>query len=392
MNITDATTPALAIDSGVLAHVVQSAIGSATAVVDEWQARPAGASFGAATAGVYHVYGVARDGDALVNWTVILKVIRPAASTINPAAREIDHPIYWKRELLAYESGLLDNLPGGITAPRCLATEERADESCWLWLEQFREPYGPRWPLTQYGQAARHLGRFNGAYLAGQPIPNYPWIGPPGALRGTLEAFAFVQDLVADPATWEHPLLRSAFPVGISTRLLRLWAERDILLNTLERMPITLCHKDAFRRNMFASRDEHGQSQLAMIDWAYLGRGELGLDIADLFGASYGNFGVETTDLRDFDAAIFDGYLQGLHEAGWQGNPWIARFGFAASASLKYAGLIFWIGDLVDEQRRTVCEQLSGQPIDIFVHQRAALVSYLLDLADEARGLQQVVV
>ena len=94
---------------------------------------------------------------------------------------------------------------------------------------------------------------------------------------------------------------------------------------------------------------------------------------------------------QPFDAAIFDGYLHGLHEAGWQGDPRIARFGFAASASLKYAGLLLWLSDLAHVQRRSVWEKLSGQPIDIFVHQQAALVSYLLDLAEEARGLQPMV-
>jgi hypothetical protein len=33
---------------------------------------------------------------------------------------------------LTIQSGLLDDLPGGIAAPRCFALEERADESCWL--------------------------------------------------------------------------------------------------------------------------------------------------------------------------------------------------------------------------------------------------------------------
>src|SRR5207237_402832 len=107
-----------------------------------------------------------------------------------------DHPIYGKREALAYASGLLDDLPGGIAAPRCFAVEERTDESCWLWLEEVGDRHGSRWPLSQYARAARALGRFNGAYLAGRALPAYPWLGPPRALRGLLQAFAFVRDVV----------------------------------------------------------------------------------------------------------------------------------------------------------------------------------------------------
>ncbi len=266
MDMPEPAISSLAFDPAVLTRAVCAALGSDTIAIERWQVRPAGASAGAATAGVYRVSGTADDRGALVQWAIMLKVIRPAAAAWNPAARAIDHPIDWKREALAYESGLLADLPGGIVAPRCFAIEERADESCWLWLEEVGDRYGPRWPLAQYAHAAVALGRFNGAYLAGRPLPAYPWLGPPGAMRGLLQAFAFVQDVVCDPATWQHPLLRAAFPIPIADRLLGLWADRAPLLAALDRLPTTFSHKDAFRRNMFASSDAHGQSQLVLID------------------------------------------------------------------------------------------------------------------------------
>ncbi len=64
---------------------------------------------------------------------------------------------------------------------------------------------------------------------------------------------------------------------------------------------------------------------------------------------------------------------------------------FTAAASLKYAGLLLWLGDLADEQRQAIWEKLSGQPSVTFVQQQGALVSCLLDLANEARDLQEVV-
>jgi len=213
-----------------------------------------------------------------------------------------------------------------------------------------------------------------------------------------LDAFAWLQDIVRNSATWQHPLLRTTFPDGIVARRIQLWEDRAALVDALERLPITLCHKDAFlchkdafRRNMFASSDEHEPERLTLIDWAYVGRGEIGLDLADLFGASYSTFGVETVDLRDFGAAIFEGYLAGLAAAGWQGDPRIVRFGFAASVSLKYAGVLLWLPDLRDEPRTAVWEKLYGRPIDVVLQHHAELVSYLLDLADEAHQLRHLV-
>jgi hypothetical protein len=346
MSTPEPTISNLSLDPTVLSRVAGLALRKEAVVIEQGQAQPAGASRGSATAGVYRVSGVARDGDVPLDWAVILKIIRPAAAAFNPASREVDHPIYWKRGALVYGSGLLDQLPGGIAAPRCFVVEERPDESCYLWLEDLQDNYDVRWPLAQYGHAARRLGRFNGAYLAGCPLPDYPWLGPPGTMCGLLQAFGFVQDIVRDPATWQHPLLRAAFPTAIADRLLRFWADQPPLLDGLNRLPQTFCHKDAFRRNMFAPPPTDEQGPLTLIDWAYPDLGEIGLDIADLFGASYSTFSVEPTDLPIFDATIFNNYLAGLRDAGWQGDPHLARFGFAASASLKYGSLLLWLGDL----------------------------------------------
>ncbi len=142
---------------------------------------------------------------------------------------------------------------------------------------------------------------------------------------------------------------------------------------------------------MFAPSDAHGQRQLVPIDWAYVGRGEIGLDAADLFGASYSTFSVELTNLQAFDITIFNSYVAGLREAGWRGDPQVVRFGFTASAALKYGGLLLWLNDLADERRWAAWEARSGQPIDTFVQHQAGLVTYLLELAGEAHELLRAI-
>jgi hypothetical protein len=240
-----------AIDRATVAGVVRAALGSAAELAD-WHVESINPGMGWATGAMYRVTGSALLDQQLVSWSSILKVLSLTASSFNQASREIDHPLYWEREALAYQSGLLDDLSGGVTAPRCLIVTRGPGDTLWLWLEEAREQYGPRWPLDQYARAARCLGRFNGAYLAGRPMPAHPWLCGPASLRGMLDGFAGLLDAIRDPQAWQHPLIQRAISASAAPRLLRLWNERAPLLDALERLPQTLCHKDAWRRNMFA--------------------------------------------------------------------------------------------------------------------------------------------
>jgi hypothetical protein len=261
------------------------------------------------------------------------------------------------------------------------------DESLLLWIEEARDRYGPRWPLEQYASAARCLGRFNGAYLAGRPIPEYAWLCGPATLRGMLEHFAGLLDVISDPEAWQQPLVRRAVAAAAPERLLRLWFDRAPLLDALERLPQTLCHKDAWRRNMFAPPGLAGRDELTLIDWSYVGRGEVGMDAGDLFAASYSLFGVEPCEPSELDRVVFENYLEGLYSAGWNGDRRSARFGYAAYAALKYGWLTFWLRDAGDERAYGTWERLAGRPMAEYVENQGRLLCYLLDLADEARGL-----
>ena len=378
------------IDRATVADVVRAALGSAAALAD-WYVEPINPGWGSATGAMYRVAGSALLDRQVVSWSSILKVLHLTASRTNPASREVDHPLYWEREALAYQSGLLDDLPGGVVAPRCLGVTRRLGDTLWLWLEEAREQYGPRWPLEQYARAAHCLGRFNGAYLAGQPIPAYPWLCGPASLRGMLDYFAGFEDVIRDPQAWQPPLVQRAIPASAAPRLLRLWAERAPLIAALERLPQTLCHKDAWRRNMFAPAGAGAAEGLVMIDWAYVGRGELGLDAGDLFAASYSLFGVELCAPRELDRVVFEQYLDGLRAAGWQGDWRMARFGYAAYAALKYGCLTFWLRDAGDSRNHAAWERLAGCSMAEYVENQGRLVAYLLDLADEARELLETI-
>jgi hypothetical protein len=378
------------IDQLTVAGVVRAALG-AQAELGDWRAEAINPGIGSATGAMYRVGGSALVDRQVMSWSSILKVVSLTGSSFNPASDNLDHPLYWEREALAYQSRLLEDLPGGLTAPRCLAVTRWAGDELWLWLEEVREQYGPRWPLEQYASAARCLGRFNGAYLAGWPMPAHPWLCGPATLRGMLNHFGGAQEVLYDPRTWEQPLIRRVFPSSGAERMRRLWADRAPLLDALERLPQTLCHKDAWRRNMFAPIGTSNPDALVMIDWAYVGRGEIGLDAADLFAASYSLFGVETCEPHQLDRVVFENYLDGLRNTGWQGDWRVARFGYAAYAALKYGCLMFWLRDAGDPLSHAAWERLAGCSMAEYVENQGRLVAYLLDLAYEARSLLEVV-
>src|SRR6266700_8021234 len=168
---------------------------------------------GPATRGVYHLTGSGRDQEREVEWSLVLKVLSLTSEGSNPATSSETHVLYWKREALVYQSDLLDDLPGGVRGPRCYGIVEHADSSVWLWLEDVKEIYGPRWPLEQCARAAQSLGQMNGAYLAGRPLPSYPWLVRTGSPRGLLDHYGWMWKIVHDPSTWQHPRLCAAFPL-----------------------------------------------------------------------------------------------------------------------------------------------------------------------------------
>src|SRR5262249_15924746 len=154
------------LNSENLTSLVRQALQNQAVRLVDWDIQANNVGRGSATAGVDRFSGAARDGDELLPWTLILKVLSPSAHGHVPAElSDSGHPLYWKREALVYQSGLLDGLPEGLTAPRCLGAFQQDDGSIWLWLEEATDADGPRWPLAQFGRAAQAIGRLNGRYL-----------------------------------------------------------------------------------------------------------------------------------------------------------------------------------------------------------------------------------
>jgi hypothetical protein len=284
---------------------------------------------------------------------------------------------------------LLADLPPGLAAPRCLGVETYPGDETWLWLEDVTETGPKAWPLDRYGLAAQHLGRFNGQYLTGKPLPTMPWLANSHIRQRIVDAEATIAEL---PQTSQSPVFADLLAEDSLERMLTLWAARELLLARLNHLPQTLCHFDAFRRNLLNRPGPTGAAETVAIDWALTGPGVIGQELVALFHTSLTFTTFDLDQIPTLDQLIFQGYLAGLRESGWLGDPRLARFGFAASAALdmvanraiKYPNVARRVAALPPEAELPRLLNPGGPA------QYRAAERHLLALGDEAVSLLEV--
>jgi hypothetical protein len=366
------------IDSIVLTPLVRKALKQDDVVVVDWKYDTLqGGSFNSE---IYRFAGSAQRGDNVLPWSLILKVIRSPDGTDDPTSLN-----YWKREALAHQSGLLDNLPGGSRAPQCFGIVEQPGLEIWLWLEEIVNETPANWTLEQYGTAAYHLGQFNGAFLEQRSLLSQPWLAT-GRLRTWVADAISVIPVSADVLA--HPLVSRFYPADIYERLLRVWSEHETWVAFIEHQPQTLAHLDAFRRNLFVRHDGRGQKETVLIDWSFVGSAAVGEEIAPLVAASLNFLDIDSNQAGALDETVFARYLQGLRETGWQGEPQVVRFTYIASAILRYGvGVIGVTSMVADDKQHALLERIFGHPLKELVDVWSNTNRFLYDLADEARGL-----
>jgi hypothetical protein len=166
--------------------------------------------------------------------------------------------------------------------------------------------------------------------------------------------------------------------------MLRFWDDMHIFLDALDRIPQTLCHLDAYPRNLFAQHP----ARTVVIDWADMGIGTIGEDPSCLAFTSLLWFEADLADARKLDQTVFTSYLAGLADAGWKGEPQLVRFGYVASAALRWilAPYSWWLINIGES-----LEEAMHHPLDEIIERVAGLRRFLLELADEARALLPLV-
>ncbi|HVL24363.1 MAG TPA: phosphotransferase [Thermomicrobiales bacterium] len=329
---------------------------------------------GAGTAlGVWRLAGTAVVGDTMREWSLILKGWTPPERSEGAGSQ---------RETALYRSGLLDALPAGIRAPASYGEMEHTDGTIWIWFEDIVDEEAGPWSLDRYATAARHLGRFNGAYLTGHPLPAGPEIGR-GWLRqwvdSAAEAIAHVEHAS------EQPLVRRAYPPHVAEVYARLWADRQAHHALLDRLPQTFCHLDAFKRNLLLTHSPDGEEEIVAIDWEFAGVGAIGEELAPLVIASAIFHEAPPVALPAFEATVLGSYIDGLRDVGWGGDPATVWTGYRTAAVMRYGvgAVSRLLPFLLDDRPLVDLERFIGHPWQVILPDLLAVNEHLVAVADE---------
>ncbi len=313
-----ATPAAPELDRVRLTSVAAEALGRSVDALGEWTVAPVGYTvFNPVSQGIYRVAGTARSGTASLPWSAVLKICRAPSdeelAQVPPDRRAVLlDPLRWDREGEAYASGLLETLPDGLAAPRCLGVDRHAG-TLWIWLEEVVDDR-PQWDVARYALAARHLGRLGGEYLAGRELPSHEWLSRDWVRSWSTYFSRTMPAILEDDDIWAQPTVVELFDPGTREDLRRLWDERARWWSALDRLPLTLAHLDAFRANLM-SRTARGQVETVAIDWAFVGLAPLAADVATLVAASLFYHG-DPLDPQAVTAACLAATYEGLHDVG----------------------------------------------------------------------------
>jgi hypothetical protein len=376
-----------AIDPAVLTEVVRQDLRRPDFEITSWQVEPLQHTpYIETTGGLYCFHGLGKDHSGTQVWRVVLKKVN------NPmpwGQNELEIG-YWKRELLIYQSGLLNTLQSPAVAPRCYDVTMHVDGG-WIWLEHITESVPKQWSMEHYQLAARLLGLMGGAFLCGKPLPDYPWLNHNFFHRFLAEGeyWALIMDPQAENNAWQNQRVQALFPESIKLRILNILSRKNEYANANERLPRVLCHFDLHRRNMKLRKNLQDQMELVLVDWSVSGIGAAGNDLGELVAMSTWLFDADPSTLSILDSICLDSYLAGLREAGWSGDEQLIRLGYLISTSVwQAATLPGWAAMELSGDEAHFLEKF-GHSSEVVLPVWSKLAEYWLERADEARRLMR---
>jgi hypothetical protein len=164
-----------------------------------------------------------------------------------------------------------------------------------------------------------------------------------------------------------------------------MWDRRHESYALLRRLPQTFSHMDVFRRNIFDPYPSASPDTFTLIEWSFAGIAAIGEELAALVGASVIFLDVPAADIRQLEDVTLDAYIEGLRDAGWKGDPELARAGYRASIGLRYgvAPLRFIVPEMLAGSMSPEVLDMLGRPEDVIIATAIAFNTWLAGLEIE---------
>jgi hypothetical protein len=293
---------------------------------------------------------------------------------------EPTHWNYWKREFLAY----LYDLPAtfdssGINSPALLYAYEGRGTFTFV-TEHCGLTPATQWTAHDYYAAARNLGIAQGSISTKGNFGEYPWLCKNYIADYALEK-PFDRSLPGSSEAWSGLIDVGAVSPRERDTQIRLARNERELMKLLAAVPLTLCHNDFWTRNLFG---KDGQPT-TVVDWAFVGIGPLGSDIANMTASAGFDSYIAPAHLASFADHVFDSYLNGLRQSGWKGDSRTVRLGYCASVA-KYAWVVAaMLESAADPGHPTYVGYGGAGGLDF--HSVAGTLSVLASMGDDAFAL-----
>jgi len=387
--------------SETLTPIIRKALKHEAALPIEWSfKRLPGGDANPITAGIYRFSGKAMIRNEEVPWSLILKVVNWVDFTGTPLEKNyINEPAdwnYWRREALAYRSGILDQVQGNLVSIKALEITEPTATTVWIWQEEVLEPNRSEWKLDRHVLAAQHFGEFAGAYVGYSPSPQHdPWFCRHFIRQWTRGIAGFgLNDLTHDSAFWDNADVKLALPAVTTKRLESLLEDAEYLCDILEKQPQTLSHQDTHWTNLFATHDLNDSETTTVIDWSFIGLAAVGEDLGTQIAGNLSYYHVNPLKAKTYHEAALRAYMTGLQKSGWHGDENSVRFACNTTAALRYATfemlMLKWALDDKSNGKPSWIEEMAqkqNMDRDEALINWGKGITFLFDLADEARSL-----
>lgn len=280
------------------------------------------------------VRGHADGGSGVREFTLFVKRVHswrhsPAFASVPPEIAEwAAASVPWRSEPLLYASDLADRLPEGLSMPRAVRVDERADDSATIWMEAVEASPEP-WDRETYVEAAGLLGRMSGSSRVAElaaldPQAWHVQYFVEGRIGHT------VLPGLLDEATWEHELVAPHFGdlraplTGVASRL-------DALAEEFAAMPHRASHGDACPNNLLRHPSGTG---FTLIDFGFWRPQPVGFDLSQLVVGDIQIGRRDAADLPELAEACLTAYADGLAAEGAEVPDAVLRRGHAVSLML----------------------------------------------------------